>query len=223
MPFETCKHKVANHVLRITEIYHTIQGESSYMGLPCVMVRLTGCNLRCTYCDTDYAFEGGEKVSLEDVLLKIASFNCSLVEITGGEPLLQDEAYTLINRLCESGYTVLVETGGSRPIQKLHPATVIIMDIKCPSSQESGSLHMDNLDHLKFTDQVKFVISDRFDYDWAVHAIKNYNINCPILFSPSHNVLRPQELAEWILKDNLNVRLQLQMHKYIWGPNAQGV
>jgi 7-carboxy-7-deazaguanine synthase len=210
-------------MLTITEIYQSLQGESSYVGLPCVFVRLTGCNLRCSYCDTEYAFHGGEKKSVEEILEEVKAYDCNLVEITGGEPLLQKECFILVEELCHRGYTVLIETGGSLPIQDLHDWVVVILDIKCPSSGESGTFLMNNLKHLKYQDEVKFVMADRMDYEWAVNAMNEFKINVPILFSPVYGVLEPKDLAKWILDDGLKVRLQVQLHKYIWDENAKGV
>lgn len=193
------------------------------MGLPCIFIRLTGCNLRCGYCDTEDAFFGGEKQTVAEVLDQVANMNTQLVEVTGGEPLLQKECRDLLQALCDRGYTVLLETSGSVLITDLPEKVAVIMDIKCPSSGESGSFMMSNLKHLKHGDEVKFVMADRMDYDWSLKAIQEYNIQVSVLFSPVHGVLDPKILAEWILDDQLEVRLQVQLHKYIWGEDVQGI
>lgn len=211
--------------MKINEIYRSIQGESTYAGQPCVFVRTTGCNLRCEWCDTAYAFEEGQEMSLEAVLAQVKTYSCRLVELTGGEPLLQKEAPLLITKLLDRGTTVLVETSGSLDIQPIDPRAIIIMDIKCPGSGMSEAMRWENIPALKPADQVKFVIKDRADYDWAVGILKRYPTlrQQVILFSPVFGAMEPHRLAEWILEDGLLVQLQLQLHKYIWHPEARGV
>ncbi len=211
--------------MRITEIFYSIQGESSYAGLPCVFVRTTGCNLRCVWCDTDYAFYGGENLSIEEIIQKVESYGCKLVELTGGEPLLQKEIYELSERLLEKGYTVLIETSGERDISKLDPRIIKIMDIKCPGSGESHRNRWENLEFLTPKDEVKFVIKDRQDYEWAVTIINKYKLDerVQVLFSPVWGEMELKSLAEWILQDRLKVRFQVQLHKFIWSPETRGV
>ncbi|RMD85590.1 MAG: 7-carboxy-7-deazaguanine synthase QueE [Calditrichaeota bacterium] len=211
--------------MRITEIFYSIQGESSYAGLPCVFVRTTGCNLRCVWCDTDYAFYGGKNLSIEEIIQKVESYGCKLVELTGGEPLLQKEIYELSERLLEKGYTVLIETSGERDISKLDPRIIKIMDIKCPGSGESHRNRWENLEFLTPKDEVKFVIKDRQDYEWAVTIINKYKLDerVQVLFSPVWGEMELKSLAEWILQDRLKVRFQVQLHKFIWSPETRGV
>jgi 7-carboxy-7-deazaguanine synthase len=211
--------------VKINEIFKSIQGESSYAGVPCTFVRTTACNLRCTWCDTAHAFYEGEEQSVESVLETVRRLGCRNVEVTGGEPLLQEEVYPLIRALLDEGYRVLVETGGSLPIERLDPRAVVILDIKCPGSGMSQTVCWDNLEHLKPHDEVKFVIADRADYAWAREVLAHYSAlrtRC-VLFSPVFGQMAPQALAAWILEDNLPVRMQLQMHKYIWDPAMRGV
>ncbi len=210
--------------MKVNEIFKSIQGESSYAGLPCSFIRTTGCNLRCSYCDTKYAFEVGEELSVEMILERIKDYKCDLVEITGGEPLLQKDIYSLTERLLEGGYRVLVETNGSIDIGRLDWRVVKILDLKCPDSGESHRMRWENLGKLKPHDEVKFVLSSRKDYDWAKGIIRKYHLEdrC-ILLSPVFSLLEPEKLASWILQDNLSARLQLQLHKYIWGPMRRGV
>ena len=206
--------------LIVNEIFHSIQGESSYAGLPCVFVRLTGCNLRCVWCDTAYAFTEGVVMSLDRILAKVQSFHCQLVEVTGGEPLLQPAVLPLLTRLCDAGLTVLLETSGALDIAPVDPRVIKIMDLKCPGSGEATKNRYENLQHLTDRDEVKFVLADRTDYDWA----KQHLPPCGhVLFSPVWGQLPLQTLAEWILADRLNVRLQTQWHKHIWAPHARGV
>ena len=211
--------------LQVTEIFHSIQGESSYAGRPCVFVRLTGCPLRCTWCDTAYSFEGGETMSEPDVLQRVQGYHCPLVEVTGGEPLHQPKAFDLIARLCAEGYEVLVETSGAVDIASVDARAHIIMDVKCPGSGMHDRMNWDNMSHLQQKDEAKFVIQDRHDYDWARTILQQYTLpsRCPVLLSPVHGVLEERELAEWILADGLSVRFQVQLHKYIWGPDTPGV
>jgi len=227
--------------MQITEIYKSLQGESIYAGLPCVFVRLTGCNLRCSWCDTEYSFYGGKKMSPEQVFEEVVDLSPDggLVEITGGEPMLQErELVPLMQRLVDSGYKVLLETSGERELDRVPHAVVKIVDIKCPASDEGDSFHPENLENLTNQDEVKFVISDRADYEFAREFTRRHNlperVNA-VLFSPafrkdaagarnaSNCLLDPQQLAEWILEDNLRVRLGLQIHKLIWDPALKGV
>jgi 7-carboxy-7-deazaguanine synthase len=211
--------------LFITEIFHSIQGESTSAGLPCAFVRLTGCNLRCAYCDTTYAFSGGTEMTLSEILRTIGSFGCRLVEVTGGEPLLQPGVDALFTALCDAGYDVLLETGGSLDISSVDPRVRRIVDLKCPSSGMCDQNFWPNLSVLKTGDEIKFVIGTREDYDWAKDVMKTRGLSgrCPVLFSPVHGRMEPAELAGWILEDRLNVRFQMQLHKHIWHPEARGV
>ena len=211
--------------MRITEIFHSIQGESSYAGQPCVFVRLTGCPLRCTWCDTDYAFYGGNEFSIDEVLAKVQTYGCRLVEVTGGEPLVQPESLPLMTRLCDAGYTVLLETSGAVDIAPVDPRAHVILDVKCPGSGMTDRMHWTNLSQLAAKDEAKFVMADRADYDWAREILTQYDVasRCPVLFSPVFGSLDVRQLAEWILADRLPVRFQLQMHKYIWAPDMRGV
>ena len=211
--------------LRVNEIYKSIQGESFWAGLPCAFVRLTGCHLRCTYCDTEYAFYDGRWMTLDQVVARVAEFGVALVEITGGEPLLQPGCGVLAQMLLDKGYTVLCETSGALPIDRLPAGVIKIMDLKCPSSGEVGRNDWSNIDRLAPQDEVKFVIGDRADFEWSVGAIERYEITkrCKVAMSPVFDKIEPQQLAEWILAGNLPVRLQLQLHKLIWDPMAVGV
>ena len=213
-------------MLKINEIYHSIQGESTSAGRRCVFVRLTYCNLRCTYCDTEYAFYDGKDMSVQQVIDEVEKYHCKLVEITGGEPLVQlEECLDLMNKLCDLGYEVMIETGGSLSIKEIDQRVKIIMDLKCPSSGMEKKNLYENLKCLKSTDELKFVIGDHEDYDWTIKIIKEHNLfgKCEILFSVVFGELEPVELVNWILEDNLDVRFQLQMHKYIWHPETKGV
>ena len=212
-------------MLRVNEIYHSIQGESSKSGLPCVFVRLTYCNLRCTYCDTEYAFYGGEDKSIEKILNEVKKYTCKLVEVTGGEPLVQKETLELMKRLCNEGFDVMLETGGSLPIKDIDERVLIIMDLKCPSSKMEKKNLYENIDYLKQNDELKFVIGNREDYDWSKEIISKYDLinKSEILFSVVFGELEPVSLVYWIIEDKLDVRFQLQMHKYIWHPETKGV
>lgn len=212
-------------MLKVNEIYHSIQGESSYAGLPCIFIRLTYCNLRCSYCDTEYAFYDGKDYSIEQIISEIKKYNCQLVELTGGEPLVQNEAYELMQQLCDAGYEVMLETGGSLPIETVDKRVKIIMDLKCPSSRMALKNRFENIMFLKPKDEVKFVIGNFEDYEWMKSIIKEYMIHerCNILISPVFGEMEPVKLVEWILQDNLQVRFQLQLHKYIWEPGKKGV
>jgi len=204
-------------MIKINEIFYSLQGESTYAGLPCVFVRLTGCNLRCRYCDTQYAFEQGTNLSLAQIQQKVARYDCNLIEITGGEPLLQAPVVDLSKIFIQQGKTILVETNGTQNIDILPIATIRIMDIKCPGSGESHKMDWDNVDRLRISDNVKFVISHREDFDWAVNVVKKYRLinRAIILFSPAYGLLKPEELAEWMLEVSLPIRLNLQLHKYL--------
>jgi|SRR5690554_699353 len=212
-------------MIKVNEIYFSIQGESSKAGLPCVFVRLTYCNLRCTYCDTEYAFYEGKDYSIEQILTEVKKYNCKLIEITGGEPLVQEESLNLMKTLCNEGYDVMLETGGSLPIKNVDKRVMIIMDLKCPSSGMLKKNLYENINYIKPSDEIKFVIGSREDYEWSKEIIINYKLNekCGILFSVVFGKLEPVALVEWILEDKLNVRFQLQMHKFIWEPTAKGV
>ena len=211
--------------MRITEIFYSIQGESTFAGLPCVFVRTTGCNLRCVWCDTEYSFYGGKEMSPDEIITTVDSYGCKLVELTGGEPMLQKEIYELSDRLLAKGYTVLMETGGSLDLSKLNPAVIKIMDLKCPGSGEVERNFWPNLEILRPHDQIKFVIKDRVDYDWTLMAIKRYKLDerFQLLFSPVFGVMNYRELAEWMLADGVKARVQVQLHKYIWPPEMRGV
>ncbi|MFI5236700.1 MAG: radical SAM protein [Ignavibacteriales bacterium] len=213
-------------MLKINEIYHSIQGESTSAGRPCVFVRLTYCNLRCTYCDTEYAFYEGKDMSVQQVIDQVDKYNCKLVEVTGGEPLVQmEDCLELMNKLCELGYEVMIETGGSISIKDIDPRVKIIMDLKCPSSQMEKKNLYDNLNYLKPTDELKFVIGNREDYEWTKAILIRYDLHgkCEILCSVVFGEIEPVQLVNWILEDKLDVRFQLQMHKFIWHPEAKGV
>jgi 7-carboxy-7-deazaguanine synthase len=214
-----------NTILKVNEIFKSIQGESTYAGLPCVFIRLTGCNLRCTYCDTVYSYDEGQNWNIPDLIAKIHEYKSKLVEITGGEPLLQPGTSKFIKQLLREGFSVLIETNGSFDIRAIHKKATVIMDIKCPGSGMSKKNLWANVDHLKHSDEVKFVVSDKKDYSWAKSKIKEFNLSqrCKVIFSAVYGKLEPRKLAEWILSDNLQARFQLQTHKYIWGPDRRGV
>ena len=219
--------------MQITEIFRSIQGESTYAGTPCIFVRLTGCNLRCVWCDTAYAFYGGQRKSVEEVFAAVRAFSqcndrrlVNLVELTGGEPLLQKDIYPLIDRLLEDQYQVMIETSGERDIASLPSPVVRIVDVKCPGSDEGGTLRLENLEALRPHDQLKFVLADRGDYEWARAFLAEHPVQdkvAAILFSPVFGQLEARSLAGWILEDGLPVRLGLQLHKFIWDPDARGV
>ncbi len=212
-------------MLSVYEIYKSIQGESSYTGYPCVFVRLAGCPVRCVYCDTEYAFTGGTQMSIDDIVEKVLSYDVPLVEVTGGEPLAQKRCIELLNRLLQKRLRVLLETGGVVPVDDVPKDVIRIMDIKTPGSGVLDQMVWSNLDFLQSWDEIKFVLMNRADYDWAISIIKKYQLEerCRILFSPAFGVLHSQDLAEWILADHLAVRMQLQIHKYIWSPETRGV
>jgi 7-carboxy-7-deazaguanine synthase len=213
-------------VLTINEIFHSIQGESTHAGRPCVFVRLTACDLRCSWCDTPYAFHEGRKMSVEAVADCVRDYGCDLVEITGGEPLLQPEVYPLMERMLADGRTVMLETGGHLSVDRVPESVIRVIDVKCPGSGEAAKNHWANLDRLRPTDEVKFVIKDRADYEYARDVVARHGLigRCAaILFSPVHGVQDARQLAEWVLADRLPVRVQLQTHKYIWDPHTRGV
>ncbi|MGA7751576.1 MAG: radical SAM protein [Candidatus Sulfotelmatobacter sp.] len=228
-------------VMQITEIYKSLQGESTYAGLPCVFVRLTGCNLRCSWCDSEYTFQGGRKMEVAETLEEVLRLSPGggLVEVTGGEPMLQQrEVVPLMQRLLDTGYTVLLETSGERPLQSVPAQVVKIVDVKCPGSAEGDTFCLDNLEVLTTRDEIKFVLSSRSDYDFAREFVKRHNLAArvnAVLFSPafrkdatgardsSHCLLDPQALAEWMIADNVSARLGLQLHKFIWDPAVKGV
>lgn len=211
--------------LVVTEIFHSIQGESSFMGLPCVFVRLTGCPLRCRWCDTGYAFQGGTRMSIASVCERVLAYGCKLVEVTGGEPLSQGCSLELMRRMADAGLTVLLETSGALPIEAVDPRVHRIMDLKCPDSGELAANRLENLRHLTPRDELKFVVAGRADYEWARGLVREHALEgkARLLFSPVHGELEPATLASWVLADRLDARFQLQMHKYIWSPDARGV
>ena len=212
--------------LRVNEIFFSIQGESTWAGRPCAFVRLTGCDLRCSWCDTEYAFTGGRTMTVEEVADHLLRYGCDLAEITGGEPLLQPGVHPLIARLLGAGLTVLIETSGASDVSRLDPRVIKVMDLKCPGSGESGRNLWSNLDHLTPHDEVKFVLADRADYEWARAIIERYQLQTrvnAVLMSCAFGKLDPALLAGWILEDRAPVRMQLQMHKHIWAPDARGV
>jgi len=213
-------------MLTINEIFHSIQGESSRAGQLCVFVRLTACDLRCSWCDTPYAFHEGRKMSVDEVVSAVEAHGSPLVEITGGEPLLQEDVYPLMDRLLAAGRTVMLETGGHRPTSRVPAAVLKIVDIKCPGSGEAAKNDWSNLDRLAPHDEIKFVVKDRADYEFAREVIAKHDLAsraAAILLSPVHGVLDPRTLSEWILADHLPARLQLQLHKFIWSPDTRGV
>ncbi len=212
-------------MLKINEIFYSIQGESSAAGLPTTFVRLTGCNLRCTYCDTEYAFYEGEDFSIEKAFRKVEEHGCKLVEVTGGEPLMQKDVFPFMTQLCDKGFDVMLETSGSLPIEKVDKRVKIIMDLKTPSSGMMNKNLYENIEYLKPNDEVKFVIGTQEDYNWSKEQIEKFGLTekANVLFSPVFNSIEPKQIVEWILNDKLNVRFQLQMHKYIWEPETRGV
>jgi 7-carboxy-7-deazaguanine synthase len=212
-------------MIKVTEIFHSIQGESTHAGRPCVFIRLTGCPLRCTWCDTAYAFYGGQDMTMDEVVKEVRTFDCRLVELTGGEPLSQPDSPALLTRLCNDGFEVLLETSGAIDTAAVDPRVLVILDIKCPGSEMTGRMHWPNLDRLSSKDEAKFVIKDRTDYEWAREVVSRRELSarCTVLFSPVFGESDPRQLAEWVLADRLPVRFQLQMHKYIWAPDMRGV
>ncbi|MDX1622372.1 MAG: radical SAM protein [Gemmatimonadota bacterium] len=211
--------------LRVNEIFYSVQGESTQAGRPCVFVRLTYCNLRCTYCDTEYAFFEGVERSLDEIVETVKGYGCDLVEVTGGEPLIQRETNALMERLLAEGLEVMLETSGAWAIEEVPDGVRIVMDLKTPGSGMVAHNRWENLDHLGPDDEIKFVICDRGDYEWARGVIGEHDLAArhPVLLSPSFDELDPRELAEWVLEDALPVRFQLQIHKLVWSPTARGV
>ena len=209
----------------VNEIFYSIQGETTRAGLPCVFVRLTGCDLRCVYCDSEYAFHEGTKMTADEVVGAVARHSCRFVTITGGEPLLQDEVFPLMRRLADDGYDLQVETSGAVDVTPVDPRVRVILDIKTPASGMMDRVDWSNIGRLKPGDEVKFVLVDREDYDWAVKVLRGMKLpdGVPILMSPAHGRLDPRELAEWMKRDVTGARLQIQVHKYIWGPQERGV
>lgn len=210
--------------LKIYEIFYSLQGETSRFGLPTVFIRLTGCPMRCTYCDTEYAFSGGSNMQIADILNKVAEFGTRYVTVTGGEPLAQKQCHGLLKALCDTGYSVSLETGGAMDIAPVDSRVSIILDIKTPASHEEKNMLWGNLAHVKSSDEIKFVLCNRADYDWAKTKLAELKLaeKCPILFSPSYHELKADELASWVLADKLPVRMQIQLHKILWG-EKQGV
>jgi 7-carboxy-7-deazaguanine synthase len=210
-------------LMRITEIYQSIQGESSYAGLPCVFVRTTACDLRCSWCDSEFTFTGGTAMTLDQIMAEVEKYNCELVELTGGEPLLQPEIYELAARLADTGHTVLIETGGHRDISRLDPRVIRIMDLKCPASGECALNLWSNLEHLRRDDEVKFVIADRGDYEWALKTIREHGLEdrVKVLISTAFGMIEAAQVVGWMLEDKLRARFQLQLHKCIWPPEER--
>ena len=220
--------------MRVTEIFHSIQGESTHAGRPCAFIRLTGCNLRCRWCDSEYTFTGGDRMSIDEIVEQVKSYGCKLVEVTGGEPLAQPESFDLIRRLCDEGFEVLIETSGSIDIEPVDRRATIILDVKCPGSGEVEKNRWENLDELENRrrgrrrstpdDEIKFVIADRRDYDWARRVIDERKLDrWTILFSPVWGEMNMKSLAEWMLADRVPARFQTQLHKHIWGADVKGV
>jgi 7-carboxy-7-deazaguanine synthase len=211
--------------MKVCEIFASIQGESTYAGLPCIFVRMTGCNLRCTYCDTTYAYDEGTEMTVKEIIDAVCSYGFNLVEITGGEPLLQKDAGSLISQLLDLHFKVLIETNGSMDIRDVDRRAIIIMDVKTQGSGMSDSMRMENLSLLKKSDELKFVITDKADYDWACALVRKFSWpeKCTVLFSPVYGKLSPSELSKWIIADKMPVRMNLQLHKYIYGPDQRGV
>lgn len=212
-------------MLKVTEIFHSIQGESTHAGRPCVFIRLTGCPLRCTWCDTAYAFYGGRDLTEDDVVAQVRAFGCSLVEVTGGEPLSQPDAFPLLARLCDEGFQVLLETSGALDTAGVDRRVHVVLDVKCPGSGMAERMHWPNLERLTSHDEVKFVIKDRGDYEWAREVIRSRDLaaQCTVLVSPVFGETDARQLAEWVLADRLPVRFQLQLHKHVWAPDMRGV
>jgi 7-carboxy-7-deazaguanine synthase len=209
--------------MRITEIYQSIQGESSYAGLPCVFVRTTGCDLRCGWCDSEFTFSGGTQMTLDQIVRDVEKYDCEMVELTGGEPLLQSDIAELATRLADAGHTVLIETGGHRDISQLDSRVIRIMDLKCPASGECERNLWSNLEHLRAIDEVKFVIADRADYDWTLKTIREHHLKdrVKLLISTAFGMIEPEQVVAWMLKDKVPARFQLQLHKYIWPPEER--
>ena len=215
----------ARERLKVNEIFYSIQGESTFAGRPCVLVRLTGCQMRCTWCDTEYAFHEGDWMRVDEVIDRVLSYGCPLAEVTGGEPLLQPGVHPLMSGLCDRGLEVLLETGGGLDISGVDPRVRRIVDLKCPASGEAANNRWTNLECLRATDEVKIVVQDRDDYEWARDAIREHRIDesCTVHLSPVWGALAPAELAAWVLEDRLPARVSLQLHKALWGPRERGV
>jgi 7-carboxy-7-deazaguanine synthase len=211
--------------MKVCEIFSSIQGESSFSGFPCVFIRLTGCNLRCSYCDTAYAYDEGSDIKFSEILERIKSFGIGMVEVTGGEPLLQEETHSLIENLLDDGFRVLLETNGSMGIENVDKRAHIVLDIKTPSSKMSERMYMKNLECISKKDDLKFVMSNREDYDWAERLVKEYSLTqkTNVFFSPVFGILDPGILGQWIIRDRLGVRLGIQLHKFIYDPDKRGV
>jgi 7-carboxy-7-deazaguanine synthase len=211
--------------LKVNEIYFSIQGESTHAGRSCIFIRLTYCNLRCSYCDTEYAFYEGKDMEINEILIEIKTWNCNLVEVTGGEPLFQDKCINLLQELIDSGYEVLLETGGSLSIKNVPKEVKKIIDFKCPSSGMENKNLWSIVNDVMLHDEIKFVIGSRLDFDWVKRKITKYNLDdrCTLLMSPNFGIIEPSQIVEWILKDDLPVRMQIQVHKYIWKPETKGV
>jgi len=211
--------------LKINEIYYSVQGESTFMGKPCIFIRLTYCNLRCSYCDSEYTFHEGKDMSIKDIIKKIEEYPCNLVEVTGGEPLFQKNCINLLSELVNKKYKVLLETSGSLSIENVPKQVINIIDFKCPSSKMEKKNLWDNINFIKDNDQIKFVIGNKEDYEWTKNKISEYNLDsiCEILLSPVYKKIKPKQIVEWILQDNLNVRFQMQMHKEVWPESVRGV
>lgn len=211
--------------MKVCEIFTSIQGESSYAGIPCTFIRMTGCNLRCLYCDTTYAYDEGIELTEDEIMNKVALIGINLVEITGGEPLLQGGVYHLMKRLLNDGYKVLIETNGTMSIKEIDSRAVVILDIKTPGSGMREEMDLANFDYIKHSDEIKFVITDRMDYEWSKDMIYKYGLRdkCNILLSPAFGILSPETLAKWMIEDRLEVRLNLQVHKYIYGRDKRAV
>jgi 7-carboxy-7-deazaguanine synthase len=212
-------------MMKVTEIFHSIQGESTYAGRPCLFIRLTGCPLRCTWCDTAYAFYGGRDLMIEEIVEEVRRFDCPLVEVTGGEPLSQPATLGLLTRLCDEGFEVLLETSGAIDTAGVDERVHVILDVKCPGSGMVDRMYWPNLERLSSQDEAKFVIKDRADYEWARELVcrEELSTRCTVLFSPVFGDREARQLAEWVLADKLPVRFQLQLHKYIWAPDMRGV
>ena len=211
--------------MKVCEIFSSIQGESSFAGLPCTFIRLTGCNLRCSYCDTSYAYYEGQELTADEIMSEVRRAGIDLVEITGGEPLLQKEVSHLIERLLDKGHTVLVETNGSQSIKEIDKRAIVILDIKTPGSDMSKEMDFSNLDFIKSSDEIKFVITSRGDYEWSKEIIQRYKLmeKCHLLYSPAFGVLPPENLVRWMINDGLKIRLNLQLHKYIFSSEQRGI
>ena len=211
--------------LKINEIYYSIQGESSYTGLPCIFIRLTYCNLRCTYCDSEYTFHDGEDMTVNEIMARIKQYKCNLVEVTGGEPLFQKGCIELLQKLTDSKYNVLLETSGSLSIENVPKKVINIIDFKCPSSNMKKKNYWENLKFIKQKDEIKFVIGNKEDYEWAKRKINEYNLTkkCMVLMSPVYKEIESKTIIEWILNDNLDVKFQIQLHKNIWEDETKGV